>query len=584
MRRIFDIVFLALGIAVFALFTTRYRMPFRLDDVLLMQWSQGNSLADAFNPIKGQMVNSFRPMFSVVAWLLTNFAGWDHPFWWHFTLDLSLLTGITFTGLTARYVSGNWQALQISIVLYFVAFLSILNIFFWYSDLTYGLEICFTAATWYFALRGMNEANLRLWFTGIVLGIFAVLSKEPAFVLVHVVILGSFLLERHRIIQRWKEKNFVAAMVGYAILLIITLWVAFVSPTKGNRFFSLTSHDLAFFVQDRIRYYSETYLSVTARVLLFFPVVYSFFRTIYKRAFDQFAYVSVISLVLSLLLFQSITLAIPIVIFMLLTIGTLPNSEQEKVRRLFPFLLCLAIAMVALLFTIQLVKTQLTEAALLTSIISSWAWCVWTEDLQKAILPFRRSKIFVCGNVAGALALLVVVVIGIRPKIVKEEQLLRDVRDVRQNANDAVQFAANSLPAGSLLAVTDYQLYGIDGPYAITGKDNETKLADQYTFAGGFVFDALGVLGRHDLQRTFLRDSLMLPRVIEAMRQYPNSFILLQSKLDIDRFHGNNGNPPILVSTDSLVARFTSGPYPCEIWKLKSRASGNFPSEASFGK
>ena len=114
-----------------------------------------HSFRDIFDPVIGQMVNSFRPVFTLVAFLLTRCAGWDHPFWWHLMLDLSLLIGITFTGLTARYLIQRWYALEISILLYWLAFLPILNIFFWYSDLTFGLEIAFTASAWYFGLLGL---------------------------------------------------------------------------------------------------------------------------------------------------------------------------------------------------------------------------------------------------------------------------------------------------------------------------------------------------------------------------------------------------------------------------------------------
>src|SRR5437870_3949840 len=124
LKRSLDIAFLLAGIAIAALFTTRYLMPFRLDDVLLMQWSNHHTLFDAFDPYRGQLINSFRPMFAVTAYVLGHLAGWQHPFWWHLTLVSCLLTGLAFTGLTARYLSERWYALQISILLYFLAFTS----------------------------------------------------------------------------------------------------------------------------------------------------------------------------------------------------------------------------------------------------------------------------------------------------------------------------------------------------------------------------------------------------------------------------------------------------------------------------
>lgn len=167
------------------------------------------------------------------------------------------------------------------------------------------------------------------------------------------------------------------------------------------------------------------------------------------------------------------------------------------------------------------------------------------------------------------LVLAIVFIIGIYPRLLREERLLSEVRDVRMNANDAIQWAAEHLPKESLLAVTEYNLYGFDNPNALTPKDDETKLEDQYTFAGGFVFDALNVLGRNDFRRTFLDDSILLPRVLDGMRSQQQSYVLLQSKLDFDRFHGQDGYAPLLTAQDSLIAHFSREPYSCELWLLR---------------
>jgi hypothetical protein len=410
------------------------------------------------------------------------------------------------------------------------------------------------------------------------LGSLAVLSKEPAFVLVHLVLLGSFLLERHQISVAWDGKtrsNRYLAITVYAILLGVTAWVALVSPTKANRFFPLATPGFQNLVRERIMYYSAIYLSVTARILLFTPMVYAFIRTVFERKMKmssaaRFSFFSFFAIVLALLCFQNILISIALVTFIFLSLATIPSAEQGSVRRLLPFVACLVIASGALLFTIQLVKTQLTEAALLSSILASLAWCVWGGDFIRVIQPIRSKKAFISVTISGISLIGIALIIGIWPRIVREERLLREVRDVRQNANDAMLWSAMNLPPGSLLAVTDYNLYGIDGSGAITAKDDETKLAEQPTFAGGFVFDALAVLGRTDFRRTFLTDSVLLPRVLNAMRGEPDSYILLQSKLDFDLFHGLDDHNPLVSMHDSLVAQFSRGPYPCEIWMLRN--------------
>jgi hypothetical protein len=576
-RKSFDIASLLLGIGILTLFTSRYRMPFRLDDVVLMLWAQTHSALQAFDPVRGQLINSFRPAFALAAWLLTRLAGWNHPFWWHLTLALSLLTGIAFTGLTARYLTGRWYALQISIALYFVAFLPILNIFFWYSDLTFGLELAFTASAWYFGLRALYEARIGYWLSAMGLAIIAVLSKEPASVLVHVVLIGSLLLNRRRIIAEWKARpssHRSLAIASYAILFVLSAWLAIVSPTRSNRFFAFSSPDLAYFIRDRIEYYSAIYLSITARLLLFSAIVYAFLRGSFQRKmalpnFMRFSFITVLAVIPSVLLFQNVLIGIPLITFILLALFARSGPEREPIKRLLPFLACLLLAFAALLITIQLVKTQLTEAALLTAILSAWAWSIWIEDFEIAIAPYKSLAIFRWGAVGIGVLIALVLAAGIWPRLAREERLLREVRDVRQNANDAIQWASIHLQNGSLLAVTQYSLYGIDGAGALTPKPDEVKLADQYTFDGGFVFDALTVLGRPDFRRTYLSDSTMLPRVLDAMRSQPNSYVLLQSQLDIDYFHGMSEHPPLLSKRDTMVAHFSRGPYPSEIWNLR---------------
>src|SRR3954468_9666232 len=89
-KRPLDILYFVGAIAILVLFTTRYLMPFRLDDVLLMDWALRHNPLDAFDPLKGQIINSVRPMYALTAYALTHLAGWWHPFWWHVTLVLSL--------------------------------------------------------------------------------------------------------------------------------------------------------------------------------------------------------------------------------------------------------------------------------------------------------------------------------------------------------------------------------------------------------------------------------------------------------------------------------------------------------------
>src|SRR6266511_163454 len=132
--RILDIAFVLGGLFILIIFTTVYQMPFRLDDVLHMDWAREHSFWDAFDVQKGEIVRSVRPVFAMTIWLLTHTAGIDHYFPWHLVLVGSFLIGLTYAGKTARYIAQKDSALYFTTGFFWIAFLPILNVLFWYGD------------------------------------------------------------------------------------------------------------------------------------------------------------------------------------------------------------------------------------------------------------------------------------------------------------------------------------------------------------------------------------------------------------------------------------------------------------------
>src|SRR5205085_2003171 len=152
------------------------------------------------------------------------------------------------------------------------------------SDLTFGLELAFTAPAWYFGLRGLYEGRIRYWIIGTLFGALAILSKEPALVLAHCVMVGSALLSRDEVREIWSRRpsrERAVAIAAYGALTAISLYVILASPTRSNRFFGLSTPNLPLFVRDRIDYYSSVYLAPGPRVLVFFPIVYATVRLLF---------------------------------------------------------------------------------------------------------------------------------------------------------------------------------------------------------------------------------------------------------------------------------------------------------------
>lgn len=555
-------VLAAFALGLVLLFPLRYGMPFRLDDVLLMEWSNAHSLLDAFHPVRGQMVNSLRPMFSVTSWLLTHIAGSAHPIVWQFVLTGLLVTALVMLARIARYIASSDSALIATPLLYLIGFTSILNVFFWFSDLTFALELAFTTLAWFYSVRGLLHARSGSWAFGMLAGILAVLSKEPAIVMVHVVLLGTAMLFRHDVIAAWRErspKERFLAVALYFVLVAVTLWILFASPTRTNRFFALSDPALRAYMSDRLSYYNTVLSSPLARVLLYFPIVFSCSRALWFQALDalspKLAILAVLSLLASVFVLKTALVALPVLV-LLMTMRAV-RSRDHSALLLLPYLATIFLAFGTLLVTIQLVKTQLTEIAFMLTLIATWGWI---ETARTFVPLLRRSP-----NVSiVALTLVVIVVLdGAYPRLRRQEGVLREAAAVRWNANDAVTWSARHLPLGSTLLVTTYSLHGFRGPGELTASDDESKLRQQPTLDAGYVYVFLEQLQRRDIERGFLEDASRVPHVLEAYRHVPNSFLFLQTAIDRDRL------TPLLTPRDTLVARFARPPYPSEIWWLR---------------
>ncbi len=571
------------------LFVTRYGMPFRLDDVILIEWSQAHPWWHAFMPIDGELVNSLRPIFALTSWTLSHTAGTANPFVWHLTLVSCLMIALAYIGRVARYLSGNWEALQFSTALYWLAFTSILNVFFWFSDLTYALELVLVAPAWYYGLRGLREADPRSWRLAMLISSLAVLAKEPSMVLLHAVFLGSLFVDRGAILAAWQKrsKSERAMAVGYyAVFCLACLFIVLNTPTKSNRFFAIgatSSALLRAFVEDRVGFYGAILFSPLNRILLFTPIIYALATALpVPKTLASIARIAlrlVASVLIALVFTSGVIGGIATILLLAGAVLLWSGPEDRPARSMLPFLLTAIFATVVLLLTIQLVKTQLTEIAFLLLVVAGWAWSVLGRDIASIAAPFFRGRRTLA--IGLGVLLLLLAIGGIEPKLARQEHLLREVRSVRTNANDAIQWASKHLPKDAILAVSGYPLHGIRSGDDLTSKADETKIRSQYTFAEGFVYVYLKVLGRTDIRGAYLEDTVMLPRVLKGMREMGGCYVFVQTELDRSLFHGVqtifHGGQSIdtltskapLRRSDSLVVRFEQSGMASEIWLLR---------------
>lgn len=575
--RYLDLAFLAAGIILLLIFTTVYGMPFRLDDVLHMDWAREHSFWDAFDPARGEIVRSYRPLFAATIWILYHSAGTDNYFVWHLTLVGSFLIGLAYSGLTARYLSQEKNALFFSCGLYWLAFLPILNVLFWFGDLTYSIELMFTAPAWYYGLRGILERRIGLWTIGCLLGACAVLSKEPAIVLVHLVYGGIFLLSFKEIGKKWRGAPFLSLAVAcgaYLVLCIVTLQILVLSPTRSNRFFVFShfnAEEIRFFILDRYRYYSENLLPPLSRLIIGFPLVFILIESLREKYITKqrtpYVFVTAALCVAVSYLFVHSLVALSA---LLLVVPFLMKRGVERKRALFllPFSLAVIIVLLVLLVTVMLVKTQLTELSVVLAVIIGSAWASAARKLSEELSPYLLKKRFRLTLYITCSLLAATVVIIAAPILGQREQLLDDVRDVRFNANDAIKWMSHHLPDSATVLLASPRLYGIARADDLTSREDEVKLYSQYTFLQGYVRSYFKNLGRFDLKVAYLEDSTTLDGILHAFRESKNSYLFLQTGLDHDRFHSLiNGKEP-LTKSDSMLVSFERGKYPCEIWQI----------------
>lgn len=549
-------------------------MPFRLDDVLHMDWARENSLWDAFSVDRGEIVRSVRPIFAVTIWLLNKYAGINNYFPWHFVLVSSFLIGLTFAGKTARYIAQRDSALYFTTGFFWLAFLPILNVLFWYGDLTFTIELLFVTPAWYFGLRGLLEGNLKLWLVGILSGTFAVLTKEPALLLVHLIFVGVGVLRFSEIRTTWdnfKSRRSLIAVVAYLVFFAISVKIYLASPTKSNRFFNvsaLSGEQFHFLIADRLSYYGETLLNPIGRVLLATPIVYFLSRCFGKK--DRGIVVCILEIVgcavfsflavKSLPVFSAILLAAPI-------FGYFKRNKKQSAI-LLPFALSAILIMLVLLITVMIVKTQLTELSFVLLVISGVYWAELADEMKINLATLFHKKAIVVTASCLLILALAGSVFALLPILQSKEKLLSTVRDSRSNANDGIKWMGKNLPTNSTLLVTGHSLYGLGSADDLTSKEDEYKSFVQYTFIQGYIRSYLHALDRYDVGLSYITDSVLLSRVLDSCRSAGTYYVFLQTGMDVARFHGSINGIKQLKSTDTLVARFAKGPYPSEVWKL----------------
>ncbi len=288
--------------AVSFLLPLAFPVYFREDDVAYLHWARTYGFWDSFDPGRATLFGMFRPVQNVVWWLLYHTAGLD-PYPYQVVITLTYLVAFAcFLGFAASALSRSvaWM----TAIAYLAGFHFLMYIIFWFSDLTYTLEIMLAhAALWCLAAAVNAFSWLRLA-AGLVLFLGAVLAKEPAAFMIPC---GFVFL----VFLRWKtlRQDDRIRLAGVAVLMLVVgaSWIL-MNPSLRSRQ-GICGEPLAVvwrtFIYPRWTYYAQFFAAPPALIIVAAPMflviqllIYSLRISLAGRAATALAGAAILTLLL----------------------------------------------------------------------------------------------------------------------------------------------------------------------------------------------------------------------------------------------------------------------------------------------
>jgi len=132
-----------------------YPVYFRTDDVEYLSWAATHDdPLDAFRPSEGELFGVVRPVHTIAWWSLYRVFGLEAR---GYQVFLSLAYGLSFLFFflfVRRAVS--FAAAALTLLSYAALFTAFMHIVFWFSDLTFALELLFTGLSLYLLALGVE--------------------------------------------------------------------------------------------------------------------------------------------------------------------------------------------------------------------------------------------------------------------------------------------------------------------------------------------------------------------------------------------------------------------------------------------
>lgn len=224
---------------------------FRTDDVHWLGWAieHANPLA-AFQPSEN-LFGYYRPLPTLAWWLLYRLFGFT-PIGYQLVLGVAgVLAMVPLFRIGRRIVGRDWGGF-LAVALFHAAFVTILYFYFWYSALTFALELLLILL----ALDAFFDGPGRPAHPGrfLLLALLAGLAKQPALLVIPAVTIPEMWLRPGATRRRvaWS----LGLGLGAVALMMVTPFVAHRPEALGR----LGIADLMTFAGERYRFYTGTLL------------------------------------------------------------------------------------------------------------------------------------------------------------------------------------------------------------------------------------------------------------------------------------------------------------------------------------
>lgn len=426
-------------------------MYFRSDDASWLYWAKTHELADVLSIETSLRHGAFRPMVNLTWWILYHFCA-TNPYPYQLTLALTFIIANYFLYkiMVLEKIGMPGVMVAISFILPFYSFFYYL---YWYSDLTFGIELAFMLPAIYCVFVGLQRKSTCILF-GFMLAIISYLAKEPSILIVSLVIPCYILL-------KWKDillRPAIKAIFAICFFLSPVIVLPIVTAVQKSRLVDLDEMRLTLLLdhlRQRYVFYSSELESTPAislfNVLLVFVIFFQLHMQMPTRsAIKRFLFVGIGILVL----YFSFALKIQFECFLILSGAFALLHRRVTYAIVWSFIPIVFLCLIEYINRMYLLELVYGLSIFLAFVIHT-AFSQLSPMIKRtySLMTASRRRIEF-----GVFLITILLVGGVFTGINKFDTFygsINELKAVRNLHRESVTFISDNLPFGSTLFVID---------------------------------------------------------------------------------------------------------------------------------